>query len=126
MKKISEWEEVLREALRSAGKYSPGLEPQIMSLAGALRTLDLVNHEIDAMEQVLVPVVSRYGNETHVANPCFKIQKDAQESITKQMKALGLTPDDLMGTDRNDPLIELTDRLVAIKQSPRIVRPVKK
>lgn len=55
--------------------------------------------------------MSRYGNDTLAPHPVFKIQKDAQDSVTRQMKALGLTAEDLTGTDDDDPLIDLTKKV---------------
>lgn len=42
----------------------------------------------------------------------FKILKDAQESVTKQMKALGLTTADLVNDDDKDPLYEITAKVM--------------
>ncbi len=110
-KKVAEYRKDIEKALRSAGKYNKSLGAQIMSLAGALRSLDLANDEIDGLDSTTITTVSRYGNETLAPHPAFKIQKDAQDSVTRQMKALGLTVDDLAGADDNDPLLELTKKV---------------
>lgn len=82
-----------------------------MALAGAFRTIDLSNDQLDTLECPTVTVVSRYGNEMQAPHPVFKILKDAQDSVTKQMKALGLTAEILAGSDDNDPLVELTRKV---------------
>ena len=110
-KKVNEYKKEVEKALKAAGKYSTSLGAQILSLAGALRTLDLANDEIDKLEGVTIPVTSRYGNETRAPHPAFKVQKDAQDSVTRQMKALGLTAEELTGTDEDDPLIDLTKKV---------------
>lgn len=110
-KKVKEYKKDIERALKAAGKYSKGLGAQVLSLAGALRTLDLANDEIDELECTTIEVTSRYGNETLAPHPVFKIQKDAQDSVTRQMKALGLTAEELTGTDDDDPLIELTKKV---------------
>lgn len=110
-KKVNEYKKEVEKALKAAGKYSKSLGAQILSLAGALRTLDLANDEIDKLEGVTIPATSRYGNETLVPHPAFKVQKDAQDSVTRQMKALGLTAEELTGTDEDDPLIDLTKKV---------------
>lgn len=110
-KKVNEYKKEVEKALKAAGKYSKSLGAQILSLAGALRTLDLANDEIDKLEGVTIPVTSRYGNETWAPHPAFKVQKDAQDSVTRQMKALGLTAEELTGTDEDDPLIDLTKKV---------------
>lgn len=114
-KKIAEFRKDVAKALREAGRYSKALAAQIESLAGALRTLQLANEEIDALESTVISVVSRYGNDTLAPHPVFKIQKDAQDSVTRQMKAMGLTTEMLAGQDDNDPLIELTKKVIKTK-----------
>lgn len=122
-KKVNEYKKDIEKALKAAGRYSHGLDAQILALAGALRTLDLANDEIDRLEETTITTVSRYGNETLAPHPVFKIQKDAQDSVTRQMKALGLTVADLTGTDESDPLIELTKKVrSAGRRKPRIVK----
>lgn len=122
-KKVNEYKKDIEKALKAAGRYSHGLDAQILALAGALRTLDLANDEIDQLEETTITTVSRYGNETLAPHPVFKIQKDAQDSVTRQMKALGLTVADLTGTDESDPLIELTKKVrSAGRRKPRIVK----
>jgi len=93
------------------------------ALAGALRTLDLANDEIDELDSTTIPATSRYGNETLVPHPVFKIQKDAQDSVTRQMKALGLTAEELTGTDEDDPLIDLTKKVKNVgRKKPNIIK----
>lgn len=123
-RKTSDFRKDIVKALKSAGKYSKGVDAQVMSLAGALRTLALANDEIDSLDSTTIKVISRYGNESLAPHPAFKIQKDAQASVTLQMKALGLTTEDLTGSDDNDPLIELTRKVQRSgRQQAEIVRP---
>lgn len=122
-KKVNEYKKDIEKALKAAGKYSRSLDAQILSLAGALRTLDLANDEIDDLDSTTIPATSRYGNETLVPHPVFKIQKDAQDSVTRQMKALGLTAEELTGTDDDDPLIDLTKKVKNVgRKKPNIVK----
>lgn len=122
-KKVNEYKKDIEKALKAAGKYSKSLGAQILSLAGALRTLDLANEEIDGLETTTIPSISRYGNETLVPHPVFKIQKDAQDSVTRQMKALGLTAEELTGTDEDDPLINLTKKVKNVgRKKPNIIK----
>lgn len=123
-KQVVDYKKDIEKALKAVGKYSKSLGPQILSLAGALRTLDLANDEIDKLDTTTVAVTSRYGNEAYAPHPVFKIQKDAQDSVTRQMKALGLTAEELTGTDDDDPLIELTKKVKnAGRKKPVIVKP---
>ena len=122
-KKVSDYKADIVKALKAAGKYSKSLDIQIVALAGALCTLNKANDEIDGLASVTISVISRYGNETLAPHPVFKIQKDAQDSVTRQMKALGLTAEDLTGTDDDDPLIDLTKKVKnAGRKKPNIVK----
>lgn len=109
-KKVSDYKKDIERALKAVNKYSKSLDMQIMSLASAMRTLELANDEIDSLEITTVMEVTRYGSK-YAPHPVFKIQKDAQDSVTRQMKALGLVADDLIGDDENDPLIDLTKKI---------------
>lgn len=123
-KKVADYKAEIVSALKAAGKYSKSLDIQILSLAGALCTLSKANDEIDGLDKVTIEVISRYGNETLAPHPVFKIQKDAQDSITRQMKALGLTAEDLTAAVDDDPLIELTKKVrTAGRRKPVIVKP---
>jgi hypothetical protein len=123
-KKTADYKKEIKKALENAGKYSKSLEIQIQSLAGALRTLDLANEEIDQLDSTVVTTISRYGNESYAPHPVFKIQKDAQELVTKQMKALGLTADSLTAAVDNDPLIDVTKRMTrARNKKAEIIKP---
>jgi hypothetical protein len=123
VKNVSDYRKQIVKALKKAGTYSPGVEMQIQSLATALRTLDLANAQIDTLTEVTVWEETRYGSKLAM-HPAFKVQKDAQDSITRQMKILKLTTDDLAGTDETDPLVDLTKKVVkAGKKKPVVVKP---
>lgn len=122
-KQVNEYKKDIEKALKAAGKYSRSLGAQILSLAGALRTLDLANDEIDGLDSTTISATSRYGNVALIPHPVFKIQKDAQDSVTRQMKALGLTAEELTGTDEDDPLIDLTKKVKnAGRKKPNIIK----
>ncbi len=121
--KISDYKAEIVKALKLAGKYSKGLDIQVLSLAGALCTLNKANAEIEQLESVTITTISRYGNETLAPHPVFKIQKDAQDSVTRQMKALGLTAEELTGSDDDDPLYDLTKKVRnASRKKPVIMK----
>lgn len=112
LKKTENYKKDIVKALKGVGRYSRGLDIQITALAGAMRTLALANAEIDELEETTIDVVSRYGNETKAPHPVFKTQKDAQEMVTKMLKALGLTGADLADAIDDDPLIDLTKKVI--------------
>lgn len=94
MNNLSRYQKQVREALKATGAYHKGLEMQIKALASALKTLDLASKEIDNLESVTVLQETRYGKKL-APHPAFKIQRDAQDSVTKQLKALNLTGQEL-------------------------------
>lgn len=121
--KIEFYETKIVRALKEKGTYNKALDMQIMCLAGLLRTQELVNEEIDKLESVIITEISRYGNESLAPHPVFKILKDTQDGITRNMKALGLTVEDLVGADDNDPLVELTKKVKnSGRKRPTIVK----
>ena len=94
---------------------------QITSLASAMRNLDMANEQIDGLTETTVYETTRYG-EKLAPHPVFKIAKEAQELITRQMKALGLTAVDLSGGVDDDPLADLTKKLTKKRQHPTIIK----
>lgn len=110
-KTTKQWHTVISKALKKAGIYNTSLEMQVSSLAGAMRTLELAQEEIDGLDTIVVMERTRYG-EKMMPHPAFKIQRDAQSSITRQMKQLGLTPGELTTDQNSDPLIDLTQKLL--------------
>lgn len=83
VKTISDYRKQIVKALKKAGTYSAGVDMQIQALASALRTLDLANGDIDELTQTWVIEETRYGSKK-VPHPAFKVQKDAQDSVTRQ------------------------------------------
>lgn len=109
-----QWAKRITAALKKAGTYNQGLTMQIQSLASAMRTLELSSAEIDNLETTIVIEQTRYGSKM-APHPAFKIQRDAQASITRQMKQLGLTTDQLTTDQSSDPLVDLTQKLINTK-----------
>lgn len=123
VKTISDYRKQIVKALKKAGTYSAGVDMQVLNLATALRTLDMANAQIDTLDEVTVWEETRYGQKL-APHPVFKVQKDAQDSITRQMKILGLTTELLAGTDETDPLVELTKKVVKTgRKKPVVVKP---
>lgn len=121
-KTIEEYKKDVISALKKAGTYNRSLDFQILSLASALRQLDLTNDDIDQLTETTVLEETRYGSKL-APHPVFKIQRDAQDSVTRQMKALGLTAEMLVGADDDDPLIELTKKVKnATRKKPNTIK----
>lgn len=121
IKKIDDYVKDIRKALKSNNAYTSALDVQIRSLASAMRNLDMANAQIDGLTETTVWEKTRYG-EKLAPHPVFKIAKEAQELITRQMKALKLTAEDLSGAADDDPLVDMTKKLTKVRKTPKIIK----
>lgn len=121
-KTVQEYVSDIKRVLRANKTYSSGLDMQILSLASALRNLEMANQQIEGLEETTVWEKTRYG-EKLAPHPVFKIAKEAQELVTRQMKALNLTVTDLSGEVEDDPLVDLTKKLTKKRKQPTIIKP---
>ena len=124
-KSVDEYKKEIVHQMKAHRIYSKGLDIQITSLASAMRNLELANAEIDGLETTTVYETTRYG-EKLAPHPVFKVAKEAQDMITRQMKALGLTAEDLAGEIDEDPLVDMTKKLTKKRKTPTIIKPDKK
>ena len=123
-KTVNEYVKEITKTLKANKTYSRGLDMQILSLASAMRNLEMANNQIDGLTETTVLETTRYG-EKLAPHPVFKIAKEAQELVTRQMKALGLTVDELAGNTEDDPLADLTKKLTKKRKQPTIINPEK-
>ena len=121
-KTVNEYVKEITKTLKANKTYSRGLDMQILSLALATRNLEMANNQIDGLTETTVWETTRYG-EKLAPHPVFKIAKEAQELVTRQMKALGLTVDELAGNTEDDPLADLTKKLTKKRKQPTIINP---
>lgn len=121
-KSVKDYVKEINKVLRANKVYSHGLDAQILSLASAMRNLELANTQIDGLTETTVWEQTRYGKKL-APHPVFKIAKEAQELITRQMKVLGLTVEDLAGGAEDDPLADLTKKLTKKRNQPTIIKP---
>ena len=121
-KTIEDYEKDIKKQLKANNLYKKGIDMQIRSLASAMRNLEICNAQIDGLEEVTVWETTRYG-EKLAPHPVFKVAKEAQELITRQMKALGLTVEDLAGGSEDDPMADLTKKLNKKRAAPTIIKP---
>lgn len=121
-KSVSEYVKQITKLLKANKVYSHGLDMQITSLASAMRNLEMANEQIDGLTETTVWEQTRYGHKL-APHPVFKIAKEAQELITRQMKVLGLTVEDLAGGTEDDPLADLTKKLTKKRSQPTIIKP---
>lgn len=121
-KTVNEYVKEITKTLKANKTYSRGLDMQILSLASAMRNLEMANNQIDGLTETTVWETTRYG-EKLAPHPVFKIAKEAQELVTRQMKALGLTVDELAGNTEDDPLADLTKKLTKKRKQPTTINP---
>lgn len=121
-KSVADYKKEIVRQLKANGTYSKGLDMQVISLASAMRNLDMANRQIDGLTETTVWETTRYG-EKLAPHPVFKIVKEAQELITRQMKVLGLTAEDLSGGMDDDPLVDMTKKLSKKRKQPTIIKP---
>ena len=121
-KTVNEYVKEITKTLKANKTYSRGLDMQILSLASAMRNLEMANNQIDGLAETTVWETTRYGKKL-APHPVFKIAKEAQELVTRQMKALGLTADELAGNTEDDPLADLTKKLTKKRKQPTIINP---
>ena len=121
-KTVNEYVKEITKTLKANKTYSRGLDMQILSLASAMRNLEMANNQIDGLTETTVLETTRYGKKL-APHPVFKIAKEAQELVTRQMKALGLTVDELAGNTEDDPLADLTKKLTKKRKQPTIINP---
>ena len=121
-KTVNEYVKEITKTLKANKTYSRGLDMQILSLASAMRNLEMANNQIDGLAETTVWETTRYGKKL-APHPVFKIAKEAQELVTRQMKALGLTVDELAGNTEDDPLADLTKKLTMKRKQPTIINP---
>ena len=121
-KTVNEYVKEITKTLKANKTYSRGLDMQILSLASAMRNLEMANNQIDGLTETTVWETTRYG-EKLAPHPVFKIAKEAQELVTRQMKALGLTVDELAGNTEDDPLADLTKKLTKKRKQTTIINP---
>lgn len=121
-KTINGYKTEIIKVLKANKLYSKGLDMQVLSLASAMRNLEMANDQIDGLTETTVWEETRYGSKL-APHPVFRIAKEAQELITRQMKALGLTAEDLAGEVEDDPLTDLTKKLAKKRKQPQIIKP---
>lgn len=121
-KSVSEYKKSIEKVLKEHKSYSKALDMQITSLASAMRNLEMANDQIDGLSETTVWEETRYGQKL-APHPVFKIAKEAQELITRQMKVLGLTVEDLSGETDDDPLVNMTKKIIKGRKNPTIIKP---
>lgn len=102
-------------ALTDCGTYHQGMELLIDAAATTLRTIDLCRREVSQLATTTVTVTTQWGERLE-PHPVFKTLRDAQATLTKQCKLLGLTSADFAKIldAENDPIEDLRRRMESI------------
>lgn len=119
MKTVEEHQNIIIKALKTARRWQPGLMPQVYALASALRSLDIANLDLDTLETSVVQ--SPQGLRPH---PVFHIRKEAEDSVTRSMKSLGLTAEALIAEIDEDPMEDLTRKVMTARSNPKVTKMV--
>lgn len=109
-RKVNTYKTRILRALKKAGKYDPGLLPMVDAMANTMRTLDICSGQIDGLEEATVLEKTRYG-EKLAPHPVFKVQRDAQESLVRLCKSVGLTYAELMREAGGDGYSEFMEKM---------------
>ncbi len=109
-KKISNYKARIVRALKKAGKYNDGLLVTVEALANTMRTLDICSSEIDGLDKATVIETTRYGQKL-APHPVFKVQRDAQDSLARLCKNIGMTYADLVKDTGDDGLEDFMSRI---------------
>lgn len=106
----------IKAAMQSCGTYDVNLDFQILNLARSLRLLAQVDRDMSQPDfQLTVMKVTRDGQQP-MENPVLKTLDRAQTQVTRQMKQLKLTVEDLIGApELPDAIDELTEELEKIR-----------
>lgn len=113
---LGNYQRKIISAMKASGTYDENLYFQIKNLARSLRTLDMVDVEMSSPEFQLVTMKLTRDGEQPIENPILKTMDRAQTQVSRQMKQLKLTVEDLVGTpELPDAVDELTAELEKIK-----------
>ena len=110
IKTVQSYKSRLVRILKKTGKYNDGLLITVEVLANTMRTLSLCRDEIDGLDKTTVVETTRYGQKL-APHPVFKVQRDAQDSLARLCKTLGLTYTDLMKDIEGDGLEDFMERI---------------
>lgn len=101
--------------MKKAGTYSKLLDMQVETLAGALVVIEKCKEKIEAEDfEPVVTKITRDG-EQPIENPVLKTHSRYMAEVSRQMKLLKLTVEDIIGQpdlpDEADRIIEEMKRI---------------
>ena len=117
---IAYYQQRIKECLEASGRYTRALDLNILVLASSLRRLSIAINETEALAAETVSVKSPNGALQQ--HPAFKAQREAEETILRQLKELGLTADGTRQNVERDPTADLLAEVIGSKRT-KIVKP---
>lgn len=115
----SYYQSEIRRWLEAAAHYTAALEGNVFVLAGTFSRYAKALNETEALENVSVTG----PNGAMQQHPAFKMQRECEESILKQLKELGLTATGTRGKVERDPAVELIEEVTGRTRRRKIIKP---
>ena len=106
MKSVSTYEKLIKKCLEHAGRYTPALDLNIYALASTLRTHELIMRQVDGLRVTVLELTTARGKNVR-AHPLLGQLRDAEASVLRQLRELGLTAEGTRGRVEADPLAGL-------------------
>lgn len=95
-------------ALKGSGLYDKNLSIQVENLATSLWTLSMCRDKMSEEDFKVITTKTTRDGEQPIENPIFKVLARTQADISRQMRQLNLTVEDIVGKpDTPIPLDEL-------------------
>lgn len=103
-------------AMRDCGTYNRNLTMQIENLAFSLYVLSKCREDIEKPDFTITVMKETRDGEQPIENPILKTASRYQADVSRQMRQLKLTVEDIMGTpDVRDAADDMIDTVNAIK-----------
>lgn len=109
-KSVETFEKTIKKCLEHAGRYTPALDLNIYALAATLRTHALIMKQVQALKSTVVEMHTARGSVVR-AHPLVAQLRDAEASMLRQLKELGLTAEGTRGRTEGDPLAGMLDAM---------------
>lgn len=94
----------IKGALRKQKNYSRDMDVAIELAAGSLVAYRIAYNDVSNLECSFVEETSRESFSRLIPHPAFKILKDANESLRRSLRELGLTIDTVKGVGDSDEI----------------------
>lgn len=107
---IDHFQARITACLEAAGRYTSALDLNILVLASSFRRLAIAINETEGLKESKISFATPNGALQQ--HPAFKAQREAEETILKQLKELNLTADGTTSNVERDPAVELMKEVI--------------